>query len=78
MSLRQILVGAGAFACLLSTGALAQDSNPWVAIKNPQELRAIYSNKTFHTIGGAALPTTEPTAGDSSSGPTSSFLARGK
>lgn len=55
MNLRQILVGAGAFACLLSTGALAQDSNPWVAIKNPQELRAIYSNKTFHTIGGRSI-----------------------
>ena len=52
MNLRQIVVAAGVFACLLSAGALAQDSNQWVDIKNPQELRAIYSNKTFHSIGG--------------------------
>ena len=55
MSLRQIVVAAGALACLLSTGALAQDSTQWVSIKDPQELRAIYSNKTFHVKGGRGI-----------------------
>jgi hypothetical protein len=55
MNLRQIVVAAGAFACLLSAGALAQDSNQWVPIKDPQELRAIYSNKTFHPKGAVGV-----------------------
>ena len=55
MNLRQIVFAAGGFACLLSAGALAQESSPWVDIKNPQELRALYSNKTFHVAGGQGV-----------------------
>ncbi len=47
MNTRQIVLAAGALACMLSAQAFAQDSN-WVDIKDPQELRALYSNKTFH------------------------------
>ena len=55
MNPRQIVVAAGALAWLLSAVAFAQESNQWVDIKNPQELRAIYSNKTVRPIGGRGI-----------------------
>ncbi len=40
MTLRQIAAAAGALEYLLSAGALAEDSDEWVRIKDPQNLRA--------------------------------------
>lgn len=37
----------GALICMLSAPAMPQSSKDWVDIKDPKELRAIYSNKTF-------------------------------
>lgn len=37
----------GALICMLSTPAMTQSSKDWVDIKDPKELRALYSNKTF-------------------------------
>jgi hypothetical protein len=37
--------------CMLSAPAFAQSSGDWVDIKDPNELRALYSNKTFRGNG---------------------------
>jgi hypothetical protein len=36
-----------ALTCLLSAPAVAQNSKDWVDIKDPNELKALYSNTTF-------------------------------
>lgn len=38
----------GALTCLLSAPALAQSSGQWIEINNPEELRALHSNKTIN------------------------------
>jgi hypothetical protein len=45
-----------ALAFMLSTPAVAQSSADWVDIKDPNELRAIYSNKTFKGKDGRGTP----------------------
>jgi len=47
MKSRNIAFLTGALICMLSTPAMPQSSKDWVDIKDPKELRAIYSNKTF-------------------------------
>jgi hypothetical protein len=37
----------GALIYILSTPTMPQSSKDWVDIKDPKELRALYSNKTF-------------------------------
>jgi hypothetical protein len=48
MKMRNIALVTGTLACMLSVSALAQGSKDWVEIKNPDELRAPYSNMTFN------------------------------
>jgi NDP-sugar pyrophosphorylase family protein len=38
---------SGVLICMVSVPAVAQSSKDWVDIKNPKELRALHSNKTF-------------------------------
>jgi len=40
MTLREIAAAAGTLERLLSAGSLAEDSDEWVRIKDPQNLRA--------------------------------------
>lgn len=47
MKSRNIAFLTGALICMLSAPAMPQSSKDWVDIKDPKELRAIYSNKTF-------------------------------
>jgi len=47
MKSRNIAFLTGALICMLSAPAMPQSSKNWVDIKDPKELRAIYSNKTF-------------------------------
>lgn len=47
---------AGALAAVLSAPAMAQSSEAWVDVKDPAELRAIYSNKTLRGKGGDGSP----------------------
>lgn len=47
MKTRTIAFVTGALFCMLSAPAVPQSSKDWVDIKDPRELRAIYSNKTF-------------------------------
>lgn len=51
MKSRNIAFVTGALICLLSASAVAQGSKDWVDIKDPKELRAIYSDKTFRGKG---------------------------
>jgi hypothetical protein len=46
----RILILAGALPALIGVPVLAQASD-WVDIKDPKELRALYSNKTFRGNG---------------------------
>jgi len=48
---RQFAFVTGVLICALSTPAVAQSSGDWVDIKDPEELRALYSNKTFRGHG---------------------------
>jgi hypothetical protein len=53
MTSRNIALAAGALICVLSAPVVAQGSQDWVDIKDPKELRALHSNKTFRsTYGG--------------------------
>ncbi len=56
MNLKRITFVTGALVCVLSAPVITQGEDEWVAINNPAELRAIYSNKTFKgvTSGGTA------------------------
>ena len=47
MKPRNIAFVTAALVCLLSAPVITQSADDWVAINNPAELRAIYSNKTF-------------------------------
>jgi hypothetical protein len=47
MKTRDIGLVTGTLACMLAIPVLAQGSKDWVDIKSPDELRALYSNKTF-------------------------------
>jgi hypothetical protein len=52
----RIVVAAGALICVLSAPAVSQSSKDWVDIKDPMELRALFSNKTFRSsVGGTAV-----------------------
>lgn len=47
MKLRGVVIPVGASICILSLPVIAQTSNDWVRIDKPNELRALYSDKTF-------------------------------
>lgn len=47
MTSKQIAFLIGSLFCMLSTPTMAQSSSDWVDIKDPAELRALYSNKTL-------------------------------
>lgn len=51
MKPRSIVLVTGIVFCTLSALAIAQGWKDWVDIKNAQELRALYSNKTFRGNG---------------------------
>jgi len=51
MTSRIIAFVAAALICMLSAPAEPQSPKDWVDIKDPQELRALYSNKTFRGNG---------------------------
>lgn len=51
MKRKHIAIMAAALAGGISTAALAGGPSDWVAIKSPQELRALYSNTTFEGTG---------------------------
>lgn len=56
MTWRNTAIVTGALICMLSAPALPQSSRDWVDIKNPKELRALFSNKTFRsTFKGVAV-----------------------
>jgi len=44
------LVG-GMAVCVLCAPAIAQAQKQWIEVKSPQELRALYTNKTFRGNG---------------------------
>lgn len=46
MKLTRILILAGALPALIGAPAFAQSSSDWVDIKDPKELRALFSDKT--------------------------------
>jgi hypothetical protein len=56
MKSRNVVLMAGAIVWMFSASAMSQNSTDWVDIKDPKELRALYSNKTFHgkVVGGPA------------------------
>jgi hypothetical protein len=56
MKSRNIAFVTAALMCMLSASAVPQSSKDWVDIKDPKELRAIYSNKTFKGKGGDGTP----------------------
>ena len=47
MNLGRVAILASALLAFSAPPTLAQDAKDWVDIKDPQELRALYSNKTF-------------------------------
>jgi len=51
MKSRSIALVTGTVICILSTPAMTQSPKDWADIKDPQELRALYSNKTFRGNG---------------------------
>ena len=51
MKSRNIALVTGTVVCMLSAPAVAQSPKDWVDIKDPQELRTLYSNKTFRGNG---------------------------
>lgn len=56
MPSRNIAFVTGALIFMLSAPAVPQSSKDWVDIKSPQELRALYSNKTLRGKGGDGIP----------------------
>ena len=54
MKRKHLLWLTGAAMSMLSAGAAV--AGDWVDIKNPKELRAIYSDKTFKGKGGDGVP----------------------
>ena len=53
---RGIVALAGALVGAVAFTATAQSSKDWVDIKDPKELNALYSNKTFRGKGGDGSP----------------------
>lgn len=51
MKLRTIACAISTLVCLLSAPVISQGADDWVAINDPAELRALYSNKTWTLIG---------------------------
>jgi hypothetical protein len=51
-----IAFATGALICALSASTDAQSSKDWVDVKDPKELRAIYSDKTFRGKDGSGTP----------------------
>lgn len=49
MTFNNVAYVAGALICVLSTPAVPQTSKDWIDIKDPKELRVLYSNKTFRS-----------------------------
>src|SRR5688572_7081929 len=47
MTFKNVAYVAGALICVLSMPAVPQTSTDWIDIKDPKELRALFSNKTF-------------------------------
>jgi hypothetical protein len=56
MTSRSVAFVVGALFCMLSAPAIPQSSEDWVDIKSPNELRALYSNKTFRGKGSGGTP----------------------
>jgi hypothetical protein len=56
MTSRIVASAAGVLICFLSAPVVPQSSKDWVDIKDPKELRALFSNKTFRgTYGGVSV-----------------------
>jgi hypothetical protein len=55
MTSRNFAFVTGALICMLSVPAISQISSDWVDIKDPNELRALHSNKTFKAKGKSFL-----------------------
>jgi hypothetical protein len=51
MKSRNIAFVTAAMVCMLSAPVMSQSTKDWVDIKDPNELRALYSNKTFRGNG---------------------------
>jgi len=47
----RVVVLTGLLVCMLAAPSVAQSPKDWVDIKDPKELRALYSNKTFRGNG---------------------------
>lgn len=56
MNAKSIALITAALTFILSVPAAAQSSSDWVEITDPQELRALYSNKTFKGRAGDGNP----------------------
>lgn len=56
MKSKTIASMAGALICMLSFPATAQSSKDWVDIKDPKELRALFTNKTHRGKGADGTP----------------------
>ncbi|MDH4095798.1 MAG: hypothetical protein OEV81_13565 [Betaproteobacteria bacterium] len=52
MKLRRVTYLATALTCALCAPAVAQSPKDWIDIRNPQELRELFSNKTFKFSAG--------------------------
>lgn len=52
MTSRTVALISGALISVLSIAAMPQSPKDWVDIKDPNELRALHSNKTFRGTGG--------------------------
>jgi hypothetical protein len=52
MKSRRVTYVVTALTCALCAPAVAQSPKDWIDIKNPQELRELFSNKTFKFRGG--------------------------
>jgi len=55
MSTRPVILATAALISLLAFPAMPQDSQDWVDVKDPNELRALHSNKTFRGLGGDGM-----------------------
>jgi hypothetical protein len=56
MKSRKVTIVVGTLFCMLAAPAVPQSSKDWVDIKDPTELRALYSNKTLRGKGGDGMP----------------------
>lgn len=56
MKWRFIALTTAALICMLSLPATAQSTKDWVDVKDPKELRALFSNKTHRGKGPDGTP----------------------